>query len=197
MNFGTLKSEVIARGFDFQDSTRVGRWVNQAYTELCDQEDWPFLRATATGPAPLAISNLGVIKSVRRADKTPLEPEIDPHADYLIDLPATGTALYYYLSGGSTVTVAPLDTGSITVRYWQVPTDLVSDVDVPIVPARFHELIVLGALRRAALEESDAGDYQGYDAEWLRGLQTMRERMLLWHRDGNFQQVSTVAHGDG
>lgn len=196
MNFGLLKSEVLARGFDFQDSVRVGRWVNQAHQELCNQEVWPFTLATATGAVPLAIADLGVIRSVRSSAGYRLDPvEFGQLAHDETDLSRTGKATCYFRTDVG-LSVFPVDTSPVTVTYWRSPADMVADGDTPIPPAQYHELIVLGALRRAALEESDGPDYGSFDAEWQRGLQTMRERELLWHRDGNMQMLSTADHGD-
>jgi len=197
VNFQQLQDEVTGRGFDFQSSARVGSWVNNAYTELCDLEDWPFLQASASGPAPLTIADLGVVEGVRTQagvrlmaiDRRQLEHDVT-------DLTTAGSPSCYYLTAGQTISTYPTSMASITVRYWKTPAEMVSTLAVPIIPARFHELIVLGALRRAALEESDGPDYASFDAEWQRGVQIMRERVLLWHRDGNTSQVRSASHGD-
>jgi len=195
VNFGVLKSEVLARGFNFQDAARVGRWVNQAHAELCDQEDWPFLQAAETGVPPLAISDLGVVLGVS-CGTIQLAPadQIQLEDDYS-DLTVQGAPTFYFPTTTGIGTY-PLTTDEIRVRYSRVPDDMTDDSDEPLPPARFHELIVLGALRRAALEESDGPDYQTFDAEWQRGVQTMRERVLLWHRDGNQSMLMTADHGD-
>jgi len=197
VNFGQIKAEVTGRGFDFQTTARLGSWVNDAYLELCDMEDWPFLIATATGAAPLTVNDLGVVQGVRTATHVPLMAvDYREVAQDFTDLTVTGSPRCYYLTAGQTIAVFPVNTQSITVRYYRVPADLSADADVPVVPARFHELIVLGALRRAALEESDGPDYQSFDAEWQRGVQIMRERVMLWHRDGNSQMLQSAQHGD-
>lgn len=203
MTFGVLQSEVFGRGVNYLNDggagvSRVKRWINVAYQELCDAEDWPFLQALATGSAPLTIANLGVVESVTRDNGVKLYPadrrQLTEDYNGLAD--TGGTAVSYYVAPGPSIVVYPAETITISVRYWKVAGDLVVDADTPVVPARFHELIVLGALRRAFLEESDAGDYGAVDAEWQRGVQSMRERVLLWHRDGNTQQLSISGHGD-
>jgi hypothetical protein len=73
---------------------------------------------------------------------------------YLPDPDATGDPLYYYLTGmtsGGTNTwqigVYPIPTyvENLQVRYLSIPADMTS-TDLPVLPEKFHDTIVYGAL---------------------------------------------------
>jgi hypothetical protein len=98
-------------------------------------------------------------------------------------LTTTGTPYYYYLTTGTTVAVYPANTGSISVRYWKVPAALSAGADVPILPARFHNLIVDGAVGYAYL---DVDNYEAATATfdiWRASIAKMRESLLVGQHD--------------
>lgn len=149
MTFAELVDELGARGFDFlqDDASSVGRlkrWINTAYrTDICAAELWPWLETTATGTAPLPITDLRDIQYVANLDEQYLLSvmdvrdiaERDPAGE------ATGPAVGYWLDG-STVKVWPDDGVNLEVRYVRKPAALVSDGDTPLVPEEYHSLIV-------------------------------------------------------
>lgn len=200
MNFGDLVTEFYSSGFAyFQQETngpvRVQRWINQSYQELCDLEDWPFLEATATGTAPLTISDLEDVIDVQDTTtrNTLVQSDHAAMSEVTGDLTITGTPTYYYITGGAVINVFPVSTTvQLSVRYIKNPTDLANNADTPIVPTPFHDLIVLGAWRRGLLDDSAAGDYSLIAAEYDRRLSTMRQSQLVPPR----YQTVTGASGD-
>lgn len=65
-----------------------------------------------------------------------------------------GNPSYYYITSGNTVKTFPVSASDrIEVRYWRVPEPL-ADLDEPILPPRFHSLIV-DAARVRGYENSD------------------------------------------
>lgn len=186
MNLTELQAEVYASGAAYlQQETggpaRVTRWINQAYQELCDLDDWPFLETTATGTAPLTITDFDAVESVLDTSNRRKLEEIDwPTITELYpDLTTAGTPRWYYLTTGNVVNVYPVQAVTLSVRYYKNPTDLSGSSDTPVVPAQFHDIIVLGAWRRVLLDDNAAGDYQFVKQEWLDRVQTMRQA-LLW-----------------
>ncbi len=186
MDFVTLRTELAARGFDYLSDTRQGYFVNRSYQEMAGAADYPWLESTATGVAPLSITDLRTIESVVDSTTTtrlsPLDRRNIMATD--TDLTTVGTPSFYYLTTGSTVAVYPANTtDTLSVRYWKVPTDLTADSDEPGFPARFHQLIVDGATYFAYLD-SDNFEAAGstYDF-WLRGRKDMDEQLLVGQHD--------------
>lgn len=144
----TLRTEFQARGFDFDSAARVDAWINRAYMELAEEEEWPWLYTTTSGAAPLAVSDVRMIESV--IDTTTgvkLVPLDRRHlTDISNDLAITGSPTFYYFSAESTIDVYPAATDTLAVRYWKVPAELSADGDTPLLPSRFHQLLVDGAL---------------------------------------------------
>jgi hypothetical protein len=174
MNFPELCTEVHDYGFHSTPRTRVERWVNQAYLEICDHRKWTFVEATQAGTAPLTIADLGAIESVRLTSANTLL-----HHEYRYslqaqgkDLAEAGTPTRYYITGGTVVTPWPTSALSITVNYWKVPAELTGS-NSPIVPARYHDLIILGAVRRAYEDADDMERAEAVEARRQAGLALM------------------------
>lgn len=194
MNFAALKTELLARGFDYLDTTRQGYLINFAYLELCGLYHWPFLEESATGTAPLAISDLGTIEAVINADT---DEELHP-AEYrdLIaqygDLAADGTPVFYYIanpSGTLQVATYPESTATIGVQYWEVPPEL-TGTDTPLVPDRFHDLIVDLAVIRAYRDSDNHAAAEALQAHVDRRVLQMVNSLFAQQLQGpDFQQV--------
>lgn len=186
--FAELKAELAAEGYDYLSDTRQGYFINEAYAALCDEDFWPFTEATpATGAAPLTISDLATVETVR--DTVQNVPLAFKTRSWLqrrfVDLTVTGAPLYYYITGGTTVNTFPVG-GTLSVTYWKTPTLMSSSGDKPLVPQRFRRLIVDYAVREAAMDNNDLDDVAAVQAKIDRRLQVMREALLIGSRDGIF-----------
>lgn len=203
MDFQALQTEFFAHGFDrFNDAgvglTRAKRFINSAYQEICDLHDWPFLEASTTNTPPLNIADMRTVESViDTTSKRKLVP-IDRRdlTDYCPDLTVTGDPGYYYLTLGTTINVFPVAAHNLLVRYWRVAPDLVNNADLPAFPARYHELIVLGACRRALVDDTDSPDYQLIDTEYQRGISIMAEKLGVLQHDRPDTQSMVSFHED-
>lgn len=202
MNFQALQTEFYGRGFDYlnQDTagqTRAKRWLNQAYLELCDLHPWPFLHEDASGTAPLTITDLRAVLEVTDStnDAKLRSIERSDLSDMFPDLPDSGSAEWYYLDDPTTLAVYPADTSStFSVRYVKVPAELSGDTDEPVVPARFHDLIVDGAALRA-YKDSDNFDAASFmRGEFERGVGQMVWALLVrtLDRPGSIVEVDTL-----
>lgn len=72
---------------------------------------------------------------------------------YLPDPTNTGDPLYYYVTGVDTSNVwqiglypIPSTAENIQIRYLRTPSDMSSDSDLPVMPEKFHDILVYGAL---------------------------------------------------
>lgn len=199
--FLQLQTEFFARGYDYLNDagaglTRAKTWINQAYLELCEEEPWPFVMATSTGAAPLAVADLGRILSVldtANASNPLLEMDEDELMDNFPPITTTGVPTFFYVDD-LTVRTYPVG-GTLSVRYWKVPALLSANGDIAIVPDRFANLIVDGAVRRAAIDNDNPAGVAMVEEERQRGLDLMRRS--LFFRDGTRQsQRLTFASGD-
>lgn len=199
--FTQLQTEFFARGFDYMNDagvqlTRAKAWINQAYTELCEEDLWPFLLTTASGAAPLAVADIRTILSVQDTANasSPLLPvDEDELTDDFFPLTTTGTPLYFYVDN-VTVRTYPVG-GTLSVRYYKVPALLSAGTDVAVVDDRFANLIVDGAVRRAANDNDNPAGAQLAEAERQKGIDLMRRSLMF--RDGMRQyQRLTFASGD-
>jgi hypothetical protein len=73
----------------------------------------------------------------------------------------------------NTITVYPgSSTDSVTVSYIKVPTVLTAS-DTPVIPARYHMLIVHGAVAQAQLDNDTYDTYQATRAVFKERLDSM------------------------
>ena len=178
-----LRTEFAARGFDYLAATRLNSYLNDAYlVDICEQENWPFLLATASGNMPLTISDLRTVESVIDGTNAYKLAPLDPRTitdDYDTDLTTAGTAYLYYPTSATALAVYPTNTtATFRVRYWKVPPTLSGDSDTPIIPTRFHSLIVDGAVARA-YEDSDEWDAAAIARDrFLQRLDVMRASVM-------------------
>lgn len=180
-----LRTQLRARGFDYlTDDPAVDQLLNEAYQEICDLEDWPFLQVTLAGAAPLTIADLGTVTSVySTGQRTPLPlTTYDELIRCQMDIAQTGSPSRYWVDGETIIRAWPVG-GTLSVRYIKNPALLVNDSDEPIIPARFRDVIVTGAARIAAMDESAGQDQAALDAEYTRRLQIMRDKLLTQSRD--------------
>lgn len=182
MNFAQLDTEFAARGFKHLGSRRA-QYLNDAYLlDICELEHWPWLEKTAKGKAPLEISDLGHIWYViDRTTNVQLQPLLEARImdDWSTDLTTVGSPELFYITGGDTVNTYPTSaTDELEVRYWGVAPEL-SGGDEPLLPKRFHSLIVDGAVARAYENSDDYELAQASKARFDERLEAMRESLLL------------------
>jgi hypothetical protein len=142
----------------------------------------------------LAISDLGTIETVvdstRDVELLPAEYR-DLIAAYG-DLSTTGTAEFYYVanpSGTLQVATYPVTTNTIAVQYWEIPAELTS-TDTPVVPARFHDIIVDLAVCRAYRDADNHGAAEALQAHVdRRVLQMVNQQFAQQVQGPDFQQV--------
>jgi hypothetical protein len=191
VNFLALQTELKARGFDYlgQDAaglTRLKRFINEAYLEdIAADEPWDFLVTSTSSTAPLTVSDVDTIISVRNttSDQQLTIADLGWLEDQHGDLTEAGTPEFAYFSGESTLSVFPADTSStIQVRYFKVPTELSSDSDEPLIPSRWQGLIIDAAAIRAYVDSDNFEAAQWLEGRFQRRLAKMRDSELIRSR---------------
>lgn len=188
MNLEALRTEFLARGFDYLSNSRAENYLNDAYLlDLAEDQDWPWLEATKEGTAPVTIEGLRAVEYVINVTQEyKLSPILRARLtdDLSVDLTIVGTPSVYYLTEGKTLNVYPANTtDTLLVRYWKVPERL-SGAATPLVPERFHSLIVDGAVARAYEDGDDYELAQAAKARFDQRLQAMRESLGSLQHDG-------------
>jgi hypothetical protein len=191
VTFDELKTELYARGFSYLNEDAAGqlraaRWINQGYQDLLEEADWPFATATVTDAPPVTITDLRDVLAVTGRNGA-LEQSTLADLDDAFDLTQTGTAAWWY-QDGTQIKTYPVDGSSLTIAYLKIPADLSASGDVPIVPARYHQLIVDFAVIRALRDRSNFAEA---DALW-QALQVdlARMRSALLGQDPMFQRLT-------
>lgn len=181
MTFAELVAELKARGFDYLGDTRAGLYINQARAELDSMYLWPYREKSASGTAPLTISDLGVIEAVTMTDSNSVLAPKDFQA--LIeygDLSTTGSPHSYYVAwpaGSPVISVYPTSADTIDVQYYKVTTDL-SGVQSPAAPAEYHGLIVDIAQRDAYYDKDNPDAAEAMQRKIDRRLAQMVDALL-------------------
>lgn len=164
MNLATARAELESRGYSRFTDARLEIWLNTAKNRFEDYPfDWPWLRATSTGAAPLTISDLRRVRSV--VDTTNQRTLIPVEAEDILEfnddsLTTAGVPTYWYLSSETAVSVHPVQTASLSVRYVKFSPEL-TGTDTPLIPARYHQtwvdLAEVDALRYGVKDAAQAG----------------------------------------
>lgn len=135
------RTELQARGYNRFTSSRLDAWLNDAMERFEDYTDWPWLKATTTGTAPLTISDL---KRVRTVVDSTSKVSIDQVPDTAMiefgypDLTIAGQPQAWYLSNETTLTTFPVGTVTLSVRYIKFSPVLSNDADTPLIPVRYR-----------------------------------------------------------
>ena len=185
---------------------RLFAWVNWAARDITlAREDWRFRRANATlasttdqanTAADFGLTDFASWKPATRfykpstyrvSDGLSMERELvwmdydQFRKTYTIGTQTPGMATNWTISPSEEFLLGPAPDSAHFIRadYVRDYTDLVLDTDTPIIPARFHMLIVWRALREyggfdAASEVFQRAD-QNYNSMWPQLLQSQTE----------------------
>lgn len=155
--------------------------------DICEEEDWDFLEATKEGKAPLEISDLRTIEYVLNVTE---ESKLAPLKrgritdEYSTNIAESGSPSFYYLTEGDTINVFSANTAdTFLVRYWKVPEEL-SGTKEPLMPKRWHSLVVDAAVARAYRSSDDWELSNAAKATFEAEFQKMRESLLDYQHDG-------------
>jgi len=192
VNLSQARTELGERGFDYLSASRMNLMLNDALTRLEDYYLWPWMKKTATGAAPLAISDLKYVRSVY--DSTGNEVfGVDDDDDIWVD--RTGTPESWWIDdNGGTTTLRPYPVGSATwtVRYIATDATLSGDTDTPNVPVRYHGLWIDLAVIQAYKDSDNFAAAQALQQQVDIQVQRMIEQFETRNRM-NSQYVRILA----
>lgn len=176
MNLGQAIIELQARGFAYLDSTRATTMLNRALIDFGDYYQWPWLRKTASGAAPLPISDLKYVLKVFDSTGTELFGMSDAED---VDITQTGTPQYWWIddtSGTATLTAWPVGSVTLSVRYVSEAPLLAVGADTPGIPARYHPLWIDLAVIRGYQDDDNFVAAQALRADTEGALLRLVER---------------------
>ena len=197
MDFDSLKTELSDRGFSDTTDSRRGIYINAGRAELDRMYLWPWRETSATGTAPLIVTDLGVIEMVTDETRSlPLEvAQYRDLANSFGDLTTDGNPQYYYVgrsSGSAVIATYPESSNSIGVQYWKRTPDLSVSSDDPASPDEAHLLIVDLAERQLRRRLGDAEGVAVLSADIERQIADLLQQYPPGAADGQgFTVVST------
>lgn len=196
MNLEALRTRFLARGFEYLDAETANDFLNDAYLlDICEEEswggEWSFLEEVVEDEAPVTIADLRTIEYVIDVtQQTKLDPMKRARItdDWNVDLTQTGNPSLYYVTQGTTVNVFPVASDTIQVRYWKVAPRLEGS-GTPLLPTRYHSLIVDGAVARAYEESDDFELAQASRERFEQRLARMANVLGMPQHDSNDDYV--------
>jgi hypothetical protein len=212
MNLGQLQTAVQALGYGSDTATQQAYFLNAVYREVCSSDRWPFLESqnlvqtmsigsnTIAIPTDLNGDPIEFIDAVRWGIGAPSATNsmydtdnVEPQVMRSLEVNwngQTGTPEKWSLIAGVIhVWPWPDQVYTLYIDYTEGPADLVSSTDTPVIPARWHDVLVFGAAKYMAQRERDIYSTETWDGVYEQKLQKMRQSYFLRQR----QTSSTVA----
>jgi hypothetical protein len=183
VTFSELKAAVSAY-VTADDDTQLGRWINQSVTDILLRTKAKVMSATMTTTANVSDYTLSTdilrMTYLKGSDGRILERVSEEEIHDRRHGTSTGTAMRYALGGGNLLMLYPTPTSAetLTVYYCPRPATLSGASDTPSeIPAEFHDVVVWGALSRAADYDDDLGTGQGagYTAQYEQGILRIKQ----------------------
>lgn len=161
------------------ESKQFVDWYNQAYLEILeDRRDWNFLWRQASLPLEVGISVYALDSDQPEKGSFSIDScslEYVPYREFraLFSSLSSGRPSIFSLrpDGQLALNALPDKPYSLIYEYYLSPVPLVSNVDIPLLPERYHMLIVYKAMQHYAAYEN-AG-------EVMQHARTQYEQMLM------------------
>lgn len=173
---------------------RIVNWVKLANDEIqLEHDDWLFMNYVTTqtltaGQAEFQLTTMGVpsLRTLAKAYVGGYEVQVIDYNDWLDNLPrytsaeAGASPMAVTLTPEQRLLVYPTlaNDVTITLRGYKLPTALVNNTDVPVLPPQFHEAIVARALMYYADYEEDMYRYQRATLDYETWLKRITETQL-------------------
>lgn len=189
MDYEAIYDQVNSRGNDSATVavTVAKAEVNHAYQDVCTRHPFNWLVASGTSLTVDSqvhsvisddISDLWKILSIRETDTPQMLTAITrkKYEEYMANDPTSedepdfycdeyDDRIYWYHT--------PDIEYSMYVTYWKKVTDLSDDANTPVIPAMFHEVLVLGGLYRFLRYKKFYAEAEGIRGEYESLIQKM------------------------
>lgn len=154
MDLTTARVRLAGRGFDYLTTDQIDEALNTAKNSIEDAYPWPWLDATATGTAPLTITDLKQILYVVDAttDRRLFGMDVRSIAEQNASLDQQGDPMFWWIDGLTTLRSWPISSHTLNVRYRKFSPDLaIGGTETPLIPVRYHpvwiDMAVVEALK--------------------------------------------------
>ena len=141
------------------DYRRITDWVNDAWLQIQSmRKDWAWMWATGTSTLTANTSLVTLPSDAEEIERVSLGQAYiqrltyDELADAYREITAGQPSAFAIRPDGKLAFNAkPESNLTVTYEYYKVPTSMVTNIDFPGMPSRYHMLIVYSALREYAL----------------------------------------------
>lgn len=181
MTFLEIQNEVLER-FNGTTQARIKNWINFRYGRIWATAPWTFKRqwtnvTIPVGATSVSLTTEGDIISVWDSTYSvsgtySTFPSIRPEDAYnqrAFGYTVVGNTLYFPYPATRAYT--------LTVLSDKAFVPLANDGDIPLIPAEFHRLLVLGALSEGQRWEGDPA-WQATEDEFRAGIEDMKQEYL-------------------
>lgn len=209
--YKALKSEVLSFQFAAgKYESLVATWLNDAQRKAVQESEFrtqeetkAFTTTSGDGTLELPADFCRWIDFYDSGVNWPLTPLERGEYDALEAASGRPTA---YTVVGDQITLWPTPDGSygLSLRYWRLPQDMVTDGDEPEIPAQYHEVLVDYALMKCYRRENDRPEAELCKREWEAGVMKMRGEVQhdtasgpkqvggTWNEDSVFPVVRAI-----
>lgn len=182
MNLLALRTEVKDHGFGTGEynATRVNSFLNDALALICrrvdyytDETVYDFNTVSGTASYPIP-QNFAKLRSLRfTAVQGYQSPELEAVALRDIDRsPQTTGQPFYYAMDATNLHLYPTPNGvfALELRYWQMPTPLAGDTDIPSLPVDAHKMLWQYAVAECYAADDDPTTAQYWSGRFAASL---------------------------
>lgn len=175
-----VRDEVSEPVEGFVSNVEVKRWLNRANHDCVEaagiESTTSQSISTIDGTEQYTLSSdAGLVEQVELVDAsdTTLFTILRPLSIEQRDTDGRGEPLGYYVVENKLV-VVPVPDGVYTLRVWytRAGVTLTADTDVPIIPARYHDLLTLFAVSQAK-RKGDDPSFVTYLSDYVSGRDAM------------------------
>jgi hypothetical protein len=181
-----LQDRCLTYGYGEVDRNNFKVWINQSYMEVVGSWRWSWLEASTTlatvaGTQTYAVpTDMLTFGKLVPDDTAAPFPEYTDQFDFRRYMSVNDAALdegiptHFTLANDLFVFYpVPDAVYNYLVLYWAEPPPLSADIDLTYLSDSDVDIIVLGALARAAQRENDMGRYQVYATQFTAQLAQM------------------------
>lgn len=173
---------VIVRDADWDDH------LNAAYLEFIAAADWPllitssdlsFASGTDTASLPTGVSRVLNAHNLTEDERLLRVGNWETIIELYPDETEDGTPAHYRVVG-SDLRVFPIPdkAQAVRVHFYEQPSRLSADADTPVLPERYHEALVLGAVAAAHLDDGNTDQEERFRSRYKQFVNRARTEML-------------------